>query len=109
MKMVTTEPQKVDKSTMWIVAIAKDSGKYYGALVDPKTMKCYVEEMGVGYSEDRVTGYFLKIEDEEEWRTAVQFFEKHKVFTKFLEGRNWLFAKHNGKPLISKETWEKIM
>jgi len=97
MKMVSKTPQQIDKSHMWVVAIAQDSGKYYGAIVDPNTLKCYVEEMGVGVSKEDVKGYFLHIYNDQEWRAAMDFFEKNHVFSQFLEGRNMIWEKKDGQ------------
>jgi hypothetical protein len=100
MKMVNKVPRRIDNSRMWLIAVAQDSGKYYGAIVDPNTYKCYVEEMGVRMRKENLVGEFIRVpvgQNDEEWKTAVNYFEKHQVFAKFLEGRNTVWAKEDGQ------------
>jgi len=101
-RMHNTTPYQIEQnngqfSQLWCVSIARDGNTFYGAIVDPHTMLCYVEVMTLGVAQETVKGTFHQIVDNEEWNTVMRFFEDAKTFSTFLEQRDWIFSKQNGK------------
>ena len=108
MKIVNSSTEQTDNKDVIRVGLAIDSKVYYAALVDTKTHKCYVEEVGLSGMKTGYQGVYRKIDDEECWRRVYAFFNAAGVFDRFLKGRNWYWDRKNGRDNIPQGLLGKV-
>ena len=102
MKLVNTDTKQPDpeRPNMVCVGLAIDSSIYYAALVDMRTKKNYVEEVGISPAGTMFTGVFRQIDDDQAWKRVSEFFNKAGVFENFYKGSNWRWAKKDNESII---------